>query len=196
MSFPVWCTCAVCVCASCDKKLTYLAKKYPETDLEKLVADGTLEPVEHSEWANPIVAILKLDKQRVRICGDFKQTVNPVAKLDKYLIPWVEDYFSKLAGGKTFTKLDLSQAYLQLPLEEEPKEYVVINTHKSLFRYNRLSYGVLSAPGIFQRYMENLLQGIPNVVVYLGDILIMGKTESEHLSTLAKVLTKLEQAGL
>ena len=85
---------------------------------------------------------------------------------------------------------------MQLPLEEEPKEYVVINTHKSLFRYNRLSYGVLSAPGIFQRYMENLLQGIPNVVVYLGDILIMGKTESEHLSTLAKVLTKLEQAGL
>ena len=95
---------------------------------------------------------------------------------------WVEDYFSKLASGKTFTKLDLSQAYLQLPLEEEPKEYVVINTHMSLFRYNRLSYGVLSAPGIFQRYMENLLQGIPNVVVYLGDILIMGKTESEHSS--------------
>lgn len=85
---------------------------------------------------------------------------------------------------------------MQLPLEEESKEYVVINTHKSLFRYNGLSYGVLSAPGIFQRYMENLLQGIPNVVVYLGDILIMGKTESEHLSTLAKVLTKLKQAGL
>jgi len=62
----------LCVCASCDKELTYLAKKYPETDLEKLVADGTLEPVEHSEWANPIVAILKLDKQRVHICGDFK----------------------------------------------------------------------------------------------------------------------------
>jgi len=85
---------------------------------------------------------------------------------------------------------------LQLPFEEKSKEYVVINTHKSLFRYNRLSYGVSSAPGIFQRYMENLLQGIPNVVVYLEDILIMGKTESEHLSTLAKVLTKLEQAGL
>ena len=51
-----------------------------------------MESVEHSEWANPIVAILKLDKQRVRICGDFKKTVNPVAvaKLDKYLIPWVE----------------------------------------------------------------------------------------------------------
>ena len=80
---------------------------------------------------------------------------------------------------------------MQLPLEEEPKEYAVINTHKSLFRYNRLSYGVSSAPGIFQRYMENLLQDIPNVVIYLEDILIMGKTESEHLSTLAKVLTKL-----
>jgi len=79
------------VCTSCNKKLTYLAKKYPETDLEKLVADGTLEPVEHSEWATPTVAILKPDKRRVRIRGDFKQTVNPVVKPDKYPIPWVED---------------------------------------------------------------------------------------------------------
>ena len=49
------------------------------------------------------------------ICGDFKQTVNPVSKLDRYPIPCIEDLFSKLAGGKSFTKLDLSQAYLQIP---------------------------------------------------------------------------------
>ena len=73
---------------------------------------------------------------------------------------------------------------------------MVINTHKGLFRYNRLPYGVSSAPGIFQRYMESLLQGIPNVIVYLDDILITGRSESEHLSTLSKVLTKLKEAGL
>ena len=178
------------------RSVPYFYREKVEAELDKLVADGTLEPVEHSEWAAPIVAVLKADKQRVRICGDFKQTVNPVAKLDKYLIPRIEDLFSKLAGGKAFTKLDLSQAYLQLPLEDDSKKYVVINTHKGLFRYNRLPYGVSSAPGIFQRYMESLLQGIPNVIVYIDDILITGKTESEHLSTLSKVLTKLEEAGL
>ena len=62
-----------------------------------------------------IVPVIKPDKKSVRICGDFKQTVNPVAKLDKYPIPKVEDLFVQLTGGCTFTKIDLSQAYLQVP---------------------------------------------------------------------------------
>ena len=95
------------------------------------------------------MAVLKSDKSSVRICGDFKVTVNPVVKLDKYPIPKIEDLFVHLAGGKTFTKLDLSQAYQQLPLDEESKSFVVINTHKCLFRYTRLPYGISSAPGIF-----------------------------------------------
>ena len=61
------------------------------------------------------MAVLKVDKSSVRICGDFKRTVNPVSKLDKYLIlKKVEDLFVKLAG-ELFTKLNLSQAYLQPP---------------------------------------------------------------------------------
>ena len=52
----------------------------------RLVEDGILEPVEHSDWASPIVAVLKPDKESVRICGDFKHTVNPVSKLDRYPI--------------------------------------------------------------------------------------------------------------
>ena len=75
-----------------------------------------------AEWASPIVPVIKSDKKSVRICGDFKQTVNPVAKLDKYPIPKVEDLF---------VKIDLSQAYLQVPLDEESMKYVVINTHKA-----------------------------------------------------------------
>ena len=128
------------------RSVPYFYRDMVETELEKLVLEGTLEPVEHSDWAILIVAVLKPDKRRVRICGDFKQTVNPVTKLDKHPIPQVEDLFAKLAGGKAFTKLDLSQAYLQLPLDEESKELVVVNTQKGLFRYTRLPYRVSSAP--------------------------------------------------
>ncbi len=96
------------------RSVPYFYRDMVETELEKLVLEGTLEPVEHSDWAIPIAAVLKPDKRRVRICGDFKQTVNPVTKLDKYPIPQVEDLFAKLAGGKAFTKLDLSQAYLHI----------------------------------------------------------------------------------
>ena len=119
-----------------------------------------------------------------------------MAKLDRYPIPRVQDLFAKIGGGKTFTKLDLSQAYLQVPLDKESKKYVVTNTQKRLFKYTRLPYGVSSAPGIFQRVMENVLRGIPNVTVYIDDILITGANEEEHLKTLDQVLSRLEQAGL
>ena len=75
--------------------------------------------------------------------------------------------------------------------------YVTVNTHKGLYQYNRLPFGVISAYLIFQRLMENLLQGIPGVSIYLDDILITGSSEeADHLSTLDKVLTCLEAAGL
>ena len=72
----------------------------------------------------------------------------------------------------------------------------MINTHKGLFQYNRLPFGVSSAPAIFQRVMESLLQGIPNVCVYIDDILVAGKTYQEHINSLEKVLARLSEAGL
>ena len=85
--------------------------------------------------------------------------MNEVSKLDRYPIPKIEDLLTKLAGGKQFTKLDLRHAYQQLELDEKSRDYVVINTHKGLFRYKRLPFGISSAPGIFQRAisMESLL---------------------------------------
>ena len=73
---------------------------------------------------------------------------------------------------------------------------MVINTQRGLFRYNRLPFGVSSATGIFQRAMESLLQGIPNIAIYLDDILISGTSEEEHLKTLEIVLGRLQDAGL
>ena len=142
-----------------------------EADFKRLQEEGTLEPVQFSEWAAPIVPILKPDGS-TRICGDYKTTVNLVSKLDSYPIPKVEDLLATLGGGDKFTKLDMSQAYQQLLLDDESKQYTTINTHKGLFQYNRVPYGVSSAPGIFQRNMENLLQKIPYVIVRVDDILV------------------------
>ena len=76
------------------------------------------------------------------------------------------------------------------------KKYTTINTHKGLFSYNRLCFGISSAPGIFQRAMDNLLKGLPGVLCYLDDILICGSSESDHFEKLTKVLTNLESTGL
>ena len=77
--------------------------------------------------------------------------------MEHYPFPKVENLFPTLAGGVLFTKLDMSQVYLQLALDDQAKELLAINTHKGLFPYDRLSFGVLSAPGIFQCTMESLL---------------------------------------
>jgi ribosome-interacting GTPase 1 len=160
-----------------------------------LQEEGTIEPVQFADWAAPIVPIVKDDKS-IRICGDYKVTVNQVAKLDNYPIPKAEDLFTTLSGGEKFTKLDMSQAYQQILLEDESKKYTTINTHKGLFQYNRLPYGVSSSPGIFQRTMENLLQGISFVVVRVDDILVSGSNDEEHLANLEEVLKRLSEHGI
>ena len=116
-------------------------------------------------------------------------------KIDQYPIPKIEDLLAKIAGGKYFTSSDLSQAYQQLPLHENYKKFVAINTQKGLFVYTHLPFGVLSAPGIFQQ-TENLFQDIPNVLIYLDDILVVGKTPEKHCQTLTQVLSRLSKAGL
>ena len=178
------------------RSVPYALTSKIEEELDRLVAEGTLEPVETADWAAPIVPVLKADKKNLRICGDFRLTVNPVAKLDNYPIPRVEDLFAKLQGSKSFTKLDLQQAYQQLPLEEGSKNFVVINTHKGLLRYTRLPFGVASAPGIFQREMEKLLKGIKGVVVFIDDILIARESDKTNLESLEEVLRRIEDANL
>ena len=109
-----------------------------------------------------------------------------------YPLPNVEDIFARLAGDKIFTKLDLSQAYLQLPVDEDSKGLLLINTPKGLFR---LPYGVSVAPAIFQSVMDRVLQGL-SVACYLDDILIAAPTEQEHNSILDKVIGRLQESGI
>ena len=111
----------------------------------------------YSDWAAPIVAVPKPDGT-VRICGDYKVTINPVLQIDQYPVPKAEDLFSTLAGGQKFSKFDLSHAYQQMLLTKESRKYVTINTHKGLYQYNRLPFGVASAPAIFQQTMEKILR--------------------------------------
>ena len=99
--------------------------------------------------------------------------------------------FSQLAGGKHYTKLDLAHAHLQIALDDDSKQYVVINTHKGLYRYNCLPFGIHSAHAIFQHTIEGILRSIPHVSVYIDDILFTGSSKAEHMQTLDKVLTQL-----
>ncbi|XP_048775178.2 uncharacterized protein K02A2.6-like [Ostrea edulis] len=166
-----------------------------EEELERLEPEGTLTKVQHSEWATPIVPVLKKNGS-VRICGDFKVTLNPVLNVDQYPLPKIDDIFANINGGSHFSKIDLKQAYLQLPVDEECKELLTINTHRGLYRYNRMAFGIASAPAIWQRTIEQILQGVPGTQCILDDMVITGKTDEEHLQNLEKVLQRLSEYGL
>ena len=69
----------------------------------------------------------------------------------------------KLRGGKGFTMLDLKNAYQQLPLDPDSQQFVTINTHRGLYRYKTLPFGIASFPDIFQRTTDIILQGLEHV---------------------------------
>ena len=87
-------------------------------ELNRLEELGILEKVTHAEWAAPIVLVPKGDGS-LRLCGDYKMTVNRSIEIEQYPLPKANELFSSLSGGQQFTKLDLAQAYQQLPLDEE-----------------------------------------------------------------------------
>ena len=113
-----------------------------------------------------------------------------------YPLQRIEDIFASLAGGQKFSKLDLRQAYLQCEVEEESRKLLTINTYHGLYRYNRLGFGIASAPAIWQRSIDQVLQGVPNVQCILDDMIITDKNDQDHLNTLETVFERLKTFGL
>ena len=170
------------------RSVPYALRDLVNNQLDNMESQGVISPVRSADWAAPVVPVLKDGGTSVRICGNYKQTVNRATEVEQYPIPRIEDLFVSLTGGESFAKLDLSQAYNQIPLDKESKRLTTINMPKGLFEFNRLPFAIASAPAIFQRTTEALLKGIPRVAVFLDDVLITGKTEDEHLQNLEKVL--------
>ncbi|XP_055353205.1 uncharacterized protein K02A2.6-like [Paramacrobiotus metropolitanus] len=165
-----------------------------ERDLDRLVEKGILTPVERADWAAPVVTAQKRDGD-IRTCADLSTGLNDALDVQQYPLPTPDELFAKLNGGRKFTTLDLAEAYAQVELDDDSNKLVVINTHKGLFRYNSLPFGVACGPSIFQQIMASVLQGCEGVAIYLDDIIVTGATEEEHLRNLEKVLQRLEEHG-
>ncbi|CAK1597918.1 unnamed protein product [Parnassius mnemosyne] len=166
-----------------------------EQELNRLVHLGILVPINYSQYATPIVPVLK-DNGQVKIAGDFSITLNKDLIIEKYPLPRIEEVFAKIGGGEHYSKIDLKNAYNQFVLDDASQELTAINTHKGLFKYTRLVYGLSSGPAIFQRSMETLLSGIDGVSIWLDDICVTGLDRNSHMQRLSKVLDRLCKAGL
>ncbi|XP_042143775.1 uncharacterized protein K02A2.6-like [Ixodes scapularis] len=163
-------------------------------ELDRLVKNGVISAVPHADWATPIVPVLKKDGT-IRICGDFKLTVNSACCTEQYPLPVIDDLFAALNGRDRYSTVDLRDAYNQVPLDDESKKLTVINTHRGLFCFNRLPFGISSAPAIFQRKMESLLRGIHGVQAYLDDV-IVSERRKEDRSVLKQMLQRFKENGV
>ena len=94
------------------RPLPYALRERVDAEIDRLLRLGIIIPVKQSEWAAPVVPVVKGDDS-IRLCGDYKVTLNQASQPDPYPIPRIEDLYSTLAGGQTFTKLDMSHAYQQ-----------------------------------------------------------------------------------
>lgn len=171
-----------------------LKEKFVE-HLDMLEKQGVITPVKASEWASPVIAVVKKDDE-IRMVIDCKVSLNKILIPNTYPLPLAQDIFASLSGCKFFCSLDLAGAYTQLLLSKRSRKYVVINTLKGLFIYNRLPQGASSSAAVFQQIMEQILGGLDRVCCYLDDVLIAGETYEECLCKLEMVLEKLTIANV
>ncbi|UYV69834.1 hypothetical protein LAZ67_7000922, partial [Cordylochernes scorpioides] len=163
--------------------------------LDKMVAKGYLCEVASSKWATPVVVVPKKNKE-IRICCDFKVTLNKYLDTAAYPLPTQQDLFSTLAKGKYFSKLDLRNAYLQLEVDPGTRPLLTINTHKGLFRFKRMPFGLANAPSYFQSVMARVLSGIGGVICYIDDVLIATASIEEHLALLKTIFARLAKYNI
>lgn len=174
------------------RPVPFSIKEEVEKELLRMIDQGILERVDHSEWATPIV-VVKKSNGKIRICGDYKVTVNPNLMIDRYPLPTTSELFEGLEEAEWYSKLDCTEAYLQEEIDPDSRDLLTLNTHIGLLRPNVLMYGVASAPGKFQRFMVGLLAGIPGVKAFYDDIKIAGKNFEEHMERLKLVLERMNR---
>ena len=180
-----------------QRRVPFHIRKKVQAAVKELEREGIIETVPEdspAQWVSPIVAVPKKDDS-VRLCVDMRMP-NKAIKRVRYPIPTVNDISIELNGAKFFSKLDLAQAYHQLPLHEDSRYITTFNTHLGLYRYTRLNYGTNAAMEIFQHVLQQNLQGIKGVLNLADDIFVFGKTRQEHDIALRNCLERLQDRGL
>nr|XP_037270387.1 uncharacterized protein K02A2.6-like [Rhipicephalus microplus] len=178
------------------RSVPYALREQVEQELANLEKAGVIYRVRHSAWATPLVIVPKKNGKELRLCGDYRVTVNPAIEADQYPLPPPEVIFATLHGGTVFSVLDLSKAYLQLELDERAQELLTINTHLGLLRFRRLPYCVACAPAVFQAVMDQILHGLSGTACYLDDVVITGADRKQCHDRLEQVLIRLREHGI
>ncbi len=162
-------------------------------DFAKLEAEGIVRR-SSSSWSSPLHMVLKEDGSW-KPCGDYRR-LNLVTKPDTYPLPNIQDLSALLHGCKIFSKLDLRKGYYQVPVREEDIHKTAVITPFGLWEFRRMPFGPRNAGQSFQRFMDQVFNGLDCAFVYLDEILVGSASPEEHLRHLWEVLQRLHKFGL
>ena len=169
---------------------------------QKVIDDAINEMMEagvikrsQSPWAFPVVVVDKKDGTK-RFCVDFR-ALNAVTKPNAYPLPRIDDILDSLGKSRYFTTLDLRSGYWQVQLDENSREKTAFTCHRGLFEFTRMPFGLAGAPSIFMQLMHIVLEGLEDIAIpYLDDIIILGKTITDHQKNIETVFARLRKHNL
>ena len=170
-------------------------KQIIEQEINKMLADDIIEP-STSPWSSPILLATKKDGS-IRFCLDYRR-LNAVTIKDAYPLPRMDDSLDALSGSKWFSTLDLVSGYWQAEIAESDRPKTAFASHKGLFQFKVLPFGLSNAPSVFERLMELVLRGLnwEKCLCYLDDVIVFGKTFEEALDNLRIVFQRFRDSNL
>ena len=146
-----------------------------------------------SKYDAPIV--VSRSNGKIRIGADYSTELNAMVKSNHYPLPTPGEILSECNNCAFFSHLNLSDAYLQVEVDDDSKKLLTINTHRGLSKFNRLTPGIKSAPGAFQSIMDQLRPTIEGTKVYIDNITLASNSIVEHKSNLNLLLQKIKDFG-
>ena len=164
-------------------------------ELTRMESLGVISRVdEPTPWCAGIVVVHK-KSGALRICVDMKP-LNESIEREIHPLPKVDETLAQLTGAKVFSKLDANCGFWQIPLDIKSRHLTTFITPFGRFCFNKLPFGISSAPEHFQKRMSRVLEGLEGVVCQMDDVLVHGHDSSEHDGRLTAVLKCLEAAGV
>lgn len=163
--------------------------------IKNLLEEGVISRSK-SSFNSPLIIVGKPDGS-IRPCIDYRE-LNKITDTVEFPIPRISDLLNSLGETKIITSLDLASAYYQCPIKEEDRHKTAFTVGNTKYEYNRVPFGLCSAPGYFSRIINETLYDVLGVQVlsYLDDILVFSKNQEEHLERLEDVLIRLKAANI
>ena len=169
------------------RRVSALLRQKVKDELDRMERLGVVERVQElTEWVNSLVTVLK-PNGKIRLCIDPKD-LNRAIKREQYPMKTIDEVITRMPNAKFFSKLDSTQGYWQVELDDENAKKCTFNTPFGKYRFNRLPFEISSAPEVFQTVMSQIFNGHDGIEVIVDDLLVWGKTKEQHDERLKRAL--------